>query len=75
MNAELMEKMKDEAQVLLEKVGEILHDQHMLVVQLVLARLYGEVCIDTGMTKEKYLIACSGLWDALMEDLAETTKH
>ena len=75
MKAELMEKMKDEAQTLLEQVGGVLHDQHLLIVQLVLARLYGEVCIDAGMTKESYLIACSGLWDALMEDIAETTKH
>jgi hypothetical protein len=75
MNANEMEEIREEAQVLMDKVGKVLHDQHMVVVQLVLARLYAEVCVDSGMTKKKYLTACEGLWDALMEDLTEETKH
>jgi len=75
MNANEIKSLKDQAEALSEQVGDALHDNDMRVVQIVLARFYCGVCIESGMSKETYTKACEALWDALMEDYAEETKH
>ena len=75
MNADQIKEIKAQAEKLTEQVGDVLHDNDMRVVQMVLARFYCGVCIDMGMSKETYTKACSALWDVLMEDYAEETKH
>ena len=75
MNANEIKEIKAQAEKLTEQVGDVLHDNDMRVVQMVLARFYCGVCIDMGMSKETYTKACGALWDALMEDYAEETKH
>ena len=75
MNAKQIKEIKDQAEALSEKIGDVLHDNDLRIVQVVLARFYCGVCIESGMSKETYTKACSALWDALMEDYAEETKH
>jgi len=75
MNANQIKEIKDQAEALSEKIGDVLHDNDLRIVQIVLARFYCGVCIETGMSKKRYLQACSELWDALMEDYAEEIKH
>jgi len=75
MNADQMNQIKEQAEALSEKIGDVLHENDLRVVQIVLARFYCGVCIDTGMSKKIYLQACSELWDALMEDYTEEIKH
>ena len=75
MNAKEIQAMKQKAEELTQKVGDVLHDHEMRVVQIVLARFYCGVCIESGMSKETYTKACGALWDALMEDYAEEIKH
>lgn len=75
MNAKEMKQIRRQAQTLMEKVGSVLNDQELGIVHIVVSKFYGEVCIETGMSKETYLEQSSVLWDALMEDLAEETKH
>jgi hypothetical protein len=75
MKAKEIQAMKQKAEELTQKVGDVLHDHEMRVVQIVLAKFYIEVCIESGMSKDVYMGACNGLWDALMDDLAEETKH
>jgi len=75
MNADQMNQIKEQAEALSEKIGDVLHDNDLRIVQIVLARFYCGVCIDTGMSKKRYIEACEALWDALMEDYAEEIKH
>ena len=75
MNAKQINQMKEQAQILMNQVGEVLNDQEMGIVLIVLSKFYGEVCIESGISKERYLEQSSQLWDALMEDLAEEIKH
>ena len=75
MNAKEIKQIRKQTQNLMEKVGEVLNDQEMGVVVIVISKFYGEVCIETGMPKEKFMEQSSRLWDALIEDLAEETKH
>jgi len=75
MNAKEINQMKEQAQILMNQVGEVLNDQEMGIVLIVLSKFYGEVCIESGMSKDRYLEQSSQLWDALMEDLAEEIKH
>jgi hypothetical protein len=75
MNAKQVNQMKEQAQILMNQVGEVLNDQEMGIVLIVLSKFYGEVCIESGMSKDRYLEQSSQLWDALMEDLAEEIKH
>jgi hypothetical protein len=75
MNAKEIKQIRKQTQNLMKKVGEVLNDQEMGVVHIVISKFYGEVCIETGMPKEVFMEQSSRLWDALMEDLAEETKH
>ena len=75
MNAQEMKQIKIQVENLMEKVGEVLNDQEIGIVHVVISKFYGEVCIETGMPKEVFMEQSSRLWDALMEDLAEETKH
>ena len=71
----LTEEIKEQIGNLMEQVGNKLNEQPLFMVHIVLARLYGEVCIESGMDKEDYMKACDALWDALTADMAEEPKH
>jgi len=75
MNSKEIKQIRKQAQNLIEKVGEVLNDQEMGIVHIAISKFYGEVCIEIGMSKETFMEQSSRLWDALMEDLAEETKH
>ena len=79
MNDELEQiddaQMIKDAESLLIKVGEILDDNHMLVVHLVLGRLFVGLSLELSQNKESYMELCSNTWDQMNEDRAEETKH
>jgi hypothetical protein len=75
MNATEMKAMKNDLNDLLEQVGTILHDRHLVVVHMVLARLFVGVSMESNATKEAYMQLCSDMWDNMIEAIAEETKH
>ena len=74
MNDEL-EQIRDEANDLILKVGEVLDDNSMGVVHMVLARLFVDISIDSGNDKSAFMDMCEKMWDMAIEDRAEETKH
>lgn len=70
-----IEQTHKEANELMDKVGDVLHDQNLRTVHLVLARLFVTLSMEATSDKQEYMNLCSNLWDAIVEEIAEEPKH
>ena len=75
MKAEEIDKIHRKADSLAELITVVLDSNEILIVQIVLARLFAEVSVESGMPKEQHLHACEVMWDAIVDEMAKEPKH